>query len=87
MRVSLVLCSWGRLFQLLDAINGDASLFMRSDEIERAWAILDPFIQASESPSASAPTEYDPGSEGPSEADAFLAADGRSWLSLRGPHN
>ena len=31
---------------LLDAMQGDASLFMRSDEIERAWAIMEPLIQA-----------------------------------------
>jgi glucose-6-phosphate 1-dehydrogenase len=67
---------------LLDAINGDAALFMRSDEIERAWAIIDPFIAASESESASKPQEYAPGSSGPTSSDAFLALDGRQWLSL-----
>lgn len=67
---------------LLDAINGDASLFMRSDEIERAWAIMDPFIQASESPTATMPHEYAVGSDGPAEAAAFLERDGRAWVSL-----
>src|SRR5205823_2575020 len=33
---------------LLDAIHGDATLFMRSDEIERAWEIMDPFLAATE---------------------------------------
>ena len=27
---------------LLDAMNGDASLFARSDEVELAWGIIDP---------------------------------------------
>jgi glucose-6-phosphate 1-dehydrogenase len=67
---------------LLDAINGEAHLFMRSDEIERAWEIMDPIIAAAERPDAPAPQEYAVGSSGPKCADEFLARDGRSWLSL-----
>jgi glucose-6-phosphate 1-dehydrogenase len=67
---------------LLDALTGDASLFMRSDEIERAWEIMDPLIAATQRPDAPAPLEYAPGSEGPRCADEFLARTGRSWLSL-----
>jgi glucose-6-phosphate 1-dehydrogenase len=67
---------------LLDAMHGDASLFMRSDEIERAWAIMEPFLRASESGTAPKPEEYAAGSEGPAGADAFLERDGRKWLSL-----
>ena len=37
---------------LLDALNGDASLFARSDEIERAWHIVDPVLQICENPAA-----------------------------------
>ena len=43
---------------LLDAIQGDASLFMRSDEIERAWEIMDPIIAATERPDAPEPEQY-----------------------------
>jgi glucose-6-phosphate 1-dehydrogenase len=67
---------------LLDAMNGDASLFMRGDEIERAWEVMDPILAAVEAQSAPAPEEYAPGSEGPRSADALLAQTGRSWLSL-----
>ncbi|HXG11825.1 MAG TPA: glucose-6-phosphate dehydrogenase [Gemmataceae bacterium] len=67
---------------LLDAIQGDAALFMRSDEIERAWEIMDPLIAASERPDAPAPEIYAVGSAGPAGADAFLAREGRAWLSL-----
>ncbi len=67
---------------LRDAILGDAALFMRSDEIERAWEIMDPLIAATEAPNAPAPQEYAPASEGPACADAFLARTGRAWLSL-----
>ena len=67
---------------LLDAMNGEAALFMRSDEIERAWEIMDPIIAAAERPDAPQPLEYAVGSEGPTCADAFLGQSGRSWLSL-----
>jgi glucose-6-phosphate 1-dehydrogenase len=70
-----------------DAIQGDAALFMRSDEIERAWEIMDPFLAATEAAGASAPEEYAPGSDGPACADAFLARTGRTWLPLCGHHH
>src|SRR5262249_8003745 len=66
--------------RILDARHGGAALFRRSDEIERAWAIPDPFVQASEA--VPAPEQYSVGWEGPACADAFLARDGRAWLSL-----
>jgi glucose-6-phosphate 1-dehydrogenase len=66
---------------LFDAMEGDAALFMRDDEIERAWAIMDPFIAASERPDVTC-LEYAPGSTGPACADEFLARTGRQWLSL-----
>lgn len=65
---------------LLDAIQGDASLFARSDEIELAWKLVDPLLQEWERMEEPPLTFYDPGSWGPVEADEFLARDGRSWL-------
>jgi glucose-6-phosphate 1-dehydrogenase len=67
---------------LLDAIQGDASLFMRSDEIERAWEIMDPIIAASELPDAEKPQEYDLGSQGPACADRLLANDLKAWQNI-----
>ena len=67
---------------LLDAINGDAALFMRSDEIERAWEVMDPLIAAAERTDAPMPLEYGKGSEGPKCAHEFMARTGRAWLSL-----
>ena len=64
---------------LLDAIHGDAALFMRSDEIERAWAIVDPVVAASERPDAPQPETYPAGSFGPQCSTDMLARDGRSW--------
>ncbi len=65
---------------LLDALNGDASLFIRSDEIEQSWSIMDPIIEGLSDPSARRPEIYDRGTEGPFIADDFLARDGRAWL-------
>ncbi len=72
--------AYERLLQ--DALAGDASLFMRSDEIERAWEIMDPLIAATEAPGAPPPAEYAKGSAGPAVADEFLRRSGREWLSL-----
>ena len=62
---------------LLDAMQGDASLFARSDEIQQAWTIVEPLLQGHE------PVVYEPGSSGPDEADALLTVDGRNWSPLR----
>ncbi len=65
---------------LLDALNGDASLFTRADEIEQAWSIVDPIIAGFSRPHAPRPYYYSEGSWGPVEADRFLSTDGRAWL-------
>jgi glucose-6-phosphate 1-dehydrogenase len=67
---------------LLDAIQGDASLFMRSDEIERAWEVMDPIIQATESAEAPSPMHYPVGSQGPACADKMLEAEGKLWQPI-----
>ena len=67
---------------LQDALAGEAHLFMRSDEIERAWEIMDPVIAATERPDAPQPQEYKVGSTGPACAEEMMARDGRRWLSL-----
>ena len=63
---------------LLDTITGEASLFTRADEVETAWEIIDPIIQAWEA-NKEPLAFYEPGSWGPKEADDLLARDGRSW--------
>jgi glucose-6-phosphate 1-dehydrogenase len=64
---------------LLDALSGDGSLFMREDEIEQAWSIIDPLTRAQEDPAAPPPEIYPVGSWGPSAADRLLTRDGRAW--------
>ena len=63
---------------LLDALTGEASLFTRADEVETAWALIDPIIEAWES-QRKPPAFYEPGSWGPKEADELLAKDRRKW--------
>ena len=77
--------AYQRLLQ--DALDGDASLFIRSDQIEEAWRIVDPLIAAWEDPYPDSPLHpYEPGSQGPEAADALLAADGRAWLTGHSDH-
>lgn len=64
---------------LLDAINGDASLFARHDEIEAAWKLIDPLTALAEEPGFSGLKIYAPGSRGPVEADLLLERNGRCW--------
>jgi glucose-6-phosphate 1-dehydrogenase len=65
---------------LLDALQGDASLFARHDEIELAWKLIDPIIADWNQPDAPPLAAYEPGSWGPAEADALLSKDeGRAW--------
>lgn len=67
---------------ILDAIQGDAALFTRSDEIELAWQAIDPVIAAWET--GRVPLFfYEPGSWGPYEAARFLG-DSRKWRSQCG---
>ncbi len=71
---------------LLDAMQGDASLFARGDEIELAWGIIDPILAGWEQSDAPPLALYEPGSWGPVEADEFLAQDGRAWFYGCGEH-
>jgi len=65
---------------LLDVIQGDATLFMRADQVESAWSVVDPVLEVWESVEASDFPNYPGGSWGPESAEALIAQDGRSWL-------
>jgi glucose-6-phosphate 1-dehydrogenase len=54
-----------------DAIRGDAMLFVREDEVESAWRVVEPVLG-----DATPIHEYEPGTWGPAEADGLIAADG-----------
>jgi len=62
---------------LLDLMLGDPTLFIRSDETEGAWDILDPVMRAwRENGEISL---YPAGTWGPEEAERLLGREGRRW--------
>jgi glucose-6-phosphate 1-dehydrogenase len=68
---------------LLDAMSGDATLFARSDEVEEAWAFIDPIEEAWHAKKDAPELYFYPaGSWGPEAADNLLARDGRAWRRL-----
>lgn len=65
---------------LMDVMRGDATLFMRSDEVEAAWRIMDPILQAWEQRDARIPLHfYSPGSWGPLAADELFPEGRGGW--------
>ena len=62
---------------LLDLMLGDPTLFIRADEAEGAWRILDPLMKAWSDGGEVA--HYAAGTWGPEEADDLLKHDGRGW--------
>ncbi|MEJ2209245.1 MAG: hypothetical protein P8129_09440 [Anaerolineae bacterium] len=71
---------------LLDAIQGDASLFARADEIELAWGLIDPVLARWQAPGAPPLERYEPGTEGPPGAAEFFSTANRHWLNMCGEH-
>ncbi|EDP76448.1 glucose-6-phosphate dehydrogenase [Hydrogenivirga sp. 128-5-R1-1] len=63
---------------LEDIAEGNQTLFIREDEAELAWEVVQPIIdrwsQEGDIP------EYEPGSWGPKEAEELIGRDGRSWI-------
>lgn len=67
---------------LLDALHGDAAQFTRNDEIETAWALIDPVMEGWQAPGGPPLAIYEPRTSGPREADELLGHDGRAWADL-----
>jgi glucose-6-phosphate 1-dehydrogenase len=64
---------------LLDVIRGDPTLFTRRDEVESAWAIMQPILDVWNAPDAPRPYSYAAGSWGPVQADEMIASAGFAW--------
>jgi glucose-6-phosphate 1-dehydrogenase len=62
-----------------DATIGDQTLFIRGDEAEAAWAVIDPIEQGWKE-SNQQPDPYAPGSWGPQKSFDLIELDGRRWL-------
>jgi glucose-6-phosphate 1-dehydrogenase len=65
---------------ILDTMRGDATLFARNDEVEAAWAICDPILEAWGQETTPLP-QYPAGSQGPEEANALLLP-GHRWRAI-----
>ena len=63
---------------LLDALNGDSTLFVRRDEAEAAWKWVDEISEVWTDEGV-APIDYPAGTWGPEAADVLLARTGREW--------
>ena len=65
---------------LLEIVRGDPGLFMRADQVEAAWTVISPVMQAWESRPPKDFPNYVAGEWGPAAADELIARDGRSWF-------
>jgi glucose-6-phosphate 1-dehydrogenase len=70
---------YGRL--LLDCMRGDLTLFVRQDEVEAAWEVVDPLVARWEEMPPAVFPNYAAGSWGPEAADELLRTEGRRWLT------
>ncbi len=67
---------------LLDVMEGNATLFMRVDQVEAAWKIIMPIQEAWQNRRPDDFPNYAPGSWGPEDAEALIARDGFNWITL-----
>jgi glucose-6-phosphate 1-dehydrogenase len=65
---------------LADVMAGDATLFMRADQVEASWSVLMPILNVWENSTPAGFPNYRSGTWGPKAADTLIAKDGRSWL-------
>ncbi len=66
---------------LIDIMKGDLTLFVREDEIEAMWDVVDPIISRWEDQRPANPPNYEAGTWGPPEAGQLIEQEGRSWLT------
>jgi glucose-6-phosphate 1-dehydrogenase len=67
---------------LLDVMQGDATLFIRSDEVEGQWRLITPIEEAWTTQGQPKVTTYEAGSDGPTEADELPERNGHRWRKL-----
>jgi glucose-6-phosphate 1-dehydrogenase len=65
---------------LIDVMTGDATLFMRADQVEASWSALMPILDAWENSRPADFPNYRSGTWGPKAAEVLVTKDGRSWL-------
>jgi len=67
---------------LMDIMQADQSLFMRADQVEAAWDLLMPILNAWENKKSISFPNYSAGTWGPELAEALIAQDGFHWFLL-----
>jgi glucose-6-phosphate 1-dehydrogenase len=67
---------------LLDVMEGNPAQFMRADQVEAAWQVVMPVIEAWEQRPPIDFPNYAPDSWGPEDAEALIARDGHNWINL-----
>lgn len=67
---------------LEDVFEGNATLFMRGDQVEAAWKVITPILEAWEARAAVGFPNYSPDSWGPEDAEALIAKDGYHWATV-----
>ena len=67
---------------ILDAMQGDATLFTRKDEVEAEWQLITPIEEAWQKGPPPKLPNYAAGSDGPAAADEMLARNGHHWHKL-----
>ncbi len=66
---------------LLDAMEGNATQFLRADQVEASWKAVMPIIEAWGTRAPSSFPNYAPDSWGPEDAEALIARDGNNWIT------
>jgi glucose-6-phosphate 1-dehydrogenase len=66
---------------LMDCMKGDSTLFVREDQIEAMWEVVDPIISRWEDRPAKNLPNYPAGTWGPREARQLLEQEGRHWAT------
>jgi glucose-6-phosphate 1-dehydrogenase len=64
---------------LLDVMLGDATLFMRADQVEAAWSVISPVLDGWQAALPDDFPNYAAGTWGPEAGQMLIARDGRSW--------
>jgi glucose-6-phosphate 1-dehydrogenase len=67
---------------LWDVMGNDPTLFMRADQVEAAWRVVMPVLEAWAESSPRHFPNYAAGSCGPKAADELLAREGHAWRPI-----
>jgi len=65
---------------LLEALVGDLTLFMRSDQVEEAWDVIKTIQETWETTKDPSFPNYASGNWGPDDSDALVERQGHQWV-------